>query len=124
MVTCPVCGEYARLDNLSRCLVTCLLAFMLWLLMVQLQLFYRGYLFVFSMLVILGGWRLLAAATLPLLSLEKAQSRSAFDRRRSVVTVMIMMLVAIAIDGLLSYRSDADKSYAARLAAEPNETAK
>jgi hypothetical protein len=109
---CPGCGQLARLDSLSRCLVGCVLALLLWMLLLQGNLFYSGYLFVFSTIVVLAGWRLLSAATLPLLSLEKLPTCTCFNRKQSLVTLAIVIVTAIAIDVLLSYRSHADKLHA------------
>lgn len=107
---------------MSRCLVACMLALLLCMMLFYGNLFYSGYLFVFSMIVILGGWRLLSAALLPLLSLEKVPGGTCFDRRQSIVTLAIMIVVAIVIDGLMSYRSDADKARAN--AASPSASAR
>jgi hypothetical protein len=105
---CPACGELARLDAMSRFLPTCLLALLLWMLLLHGNILYSGYLFLFSTIVILSGWRLLCAAALPLLSLEKVPGGTCFDRRQSIVTLAILIVTAIVIDGLMSYRSDAD----------------
>jgi hypothetical protein len=109
---CGACGQVARLDGMSRYFVASMLALLLWMMLLYGSVFYSGYLFVFSTIVIFGGWRLLAAAALPLLSLEKAPGGTCFDRRQSVVILAIMIVVAIVIDGLMSYRSDADKAHA------------
>ncbi len=108
---CPACGRLARLDQMSRCVLSCVLALLLWLMLLHGDILYSGYLFLFSMIVILGGSRLLAAATLPLLSLEKAEGHAGFDRRQSIVTVAILIVLAGVIDGLLAYRSDADRAH-------------
>ena len=110
---CPGCGALARLDQVSRCLVTGALALLLWLLLLHGNIFYSGYLFMFSMSFIIIGWRLLCAAALPLLSLEHVPGQTRFDRRQNIATIAALMVTAVAIDGLMSYRSDADKRQAA-----------
>jgi hypothetical protein len=107
---CPACGQLARLDSVSRCLVTCVLALLLWMLLLHGKILYSGYLFLFSTIVIIIGWRLLCAAALPLLSLEQMAQGRSFDRRQNIVTVAILIVTSIVIDGLLSYRSDVDRA--------------
>ena len=109
---CPVCREVARLDQMSRGMIACMLALLLWMLLFYYDVFYSGYLFLFSMTVILAGWRLLSAAALPMLALETVPNGFCFDRRQTLVTLAILLVTAIAIDGLLSYRSAADKAQA------------
>ena len=115
-VKCPACGELARLDEISRCLIAGVLALLLWILLLNGNIFYSGYLFVFSTLAIITGWRLLSAAALPLLSLEKAPG-VCFDRRQNIVMIGTIIITAVVIDGLLSYRSDADKRHATAVSA-------
>ena len=109
---CPACGELARLDQMSRCLVAIVLALLLWILLLYGDIFDSGYLFLFSTIVIVIGWRLLCAAALPVLTLEKSPGHIRFDRRQNIVMLAILIVTTIAIDGLMSYRSDADKRLA------------
>jgi hypothetical protein len=117
---CPACGALARLDQMSRCLVATVLALLLWLLLFYGDIFYSGYLFVLSISVILSGWRLLSALALPILSLEKVPGRTRFDRRQNIVAIAALIITGLVIDGLLSYRSEADKRQAT--AASSNES--
>lgn len=114
--TCPVCGQVARLDGLSRTLVGCTLGLLLWYTLYRGELFFSGYLFAFSTLFIIGGWRVVAAALLPLLAIEKAPDGFHLNRRQSMAMFAIIVVVAVAVDGLLSYRSPADKAEAAAAA--------
>ena len=114
---CPVCPGVACLDEISRCLIAGVLAVLLWILLLRGNIFYSGYLFVFSTIVIVIGWRVLSAVALPLLSLEKASGHACFGRRQNIVTLAILIVTAIVIDGLMSYRSDADKRQAAAMSA-------
>jgi hypothetical protein len=107
---CPACGQLARLDSMSRCLLACMLALLLWMLLLHGNIFDSGYLFLFSTIVIVSGWRLLCAAALPLLTLEKAPSGASFNRRQSIVTLAILIMTSVVMDGLMSYRSDADRA--------------
>jgi len=118
---CPACGQLAHLDSVSRCLLTGVLAMLLWMLLLHGNIFYSGYLFLFSTIVILSGWRLLCVAALPLLSLEKVAGGACFSRRQSLVTFAILIVTSIVIDGLMSYRSDADRGF--RDAASPSVSA-
>ncbi len=107
---CPACGQLARLDSMSRALVACTLAIILWSLLLYGNLFYSGFLFVFSTIVIVVGWPLLLAIAMPLLALEKSPGGVYLDRRQNIAMLALLVLLAIGIDGLLSYRSDADKA--------------
>jgi hypothetical protein len=118
---CPACGQLACLDAMSRFLLTSLLALLLWMLLLHGNIFYSGYLFLFSTVVIISGWRLLCAAALPLLSLEKAGGSACFSRKQSLVTFAILIVTSIVIDGLMSYRSEADRGF--RDAASPSVSA-
>jgi hypothetical protein len=109
-VKCPACGQLARLDSMSRCLLTCTLALLLWMLLLHGDIFDSGYLFLFSTIVIVSGWRLLCAAALPLLTLETAAGGTCFNRRQSIVTLAILIMTSVVMDGLMSYRSDADRA--------------
>ena len=106
--TCPACGEVARLDQMSRCVVACLLAVLLWQALLYGGMFFSGYFFVFSMIVILGGWRLLSAVALPLLALEKSPDGPCLNRKQSLVAALILIVTAIGLDTFLSYRIDSD----------------
>jgi hypothetical protein len=119
-VRCPSCGQVARLDQMSRCLVACVLAVLLWIMLLYGNLFYSGYLFVFSTIAILAGWPLLLAAALPLLALEKSPGGKCFDRKQSMAMFAILIVAAIVIDGLLSYRSAADRADANTMSAGVN----
>ena len=107
---CPACGHLARLDSMSRALVACALGIILWSLLLYGNLFYSGFLFVFSTIVIVVGWPLLLAIAMPLLALEKSPGGVYLDRRQSIAMLALLIVLAIGIDGLLSYRSDADKA--------------
>jgi hypothetical protein len=110
---CPECGALATLTQMSRFLVLSLLALLMWLLLLEWGIFYSGYLFVFSMTAIVVGWRLLCAAALPLLSMEKVPGHVRYGRRENIVTLAALMVTAVALDGLMSYQSEADKRQAA-----------
>jgi hypothetical protein len=87
-----------------------MLAMLLWMLLLHGNIFDSGYLFLFSTIVIVGGWRLLCATALPLLTLEKVAGSACFNHRQSIVTLAILILTSIVMDGLMSYRSDADRA--------------
>ena len=119
-VKCPACGQLARLDSMSRCCVGCIVALLLFMTLLHGGFFYSHYLFLISTVFILGCPRILAAAALPLLTLERAPGSTRFTRRQNLATLGIMMVVAVAIDGLMSYRSPADNAYAAAAPATPH----
>ena len=113
LAKCPACGELARMDQMSRSLLAIVLALLLWMLLLSAGIFYSGYLFIFSTVVIVIGWRLLSAAVLPVLALEQAPGHTRFDRGQNMVMLATLIVTAIFLDGLMSYRSDADNRHAA-----------
>jgi hypothetical protein len=122
-IVCPTCGQVGRLDGFSRCFVGCMLALLLWMMLLHGDFLFSRYLFLFSMVFILGGWRLLSAAALPLLTLEKAPG-TCFDRRQSLVMLVVLVVFAIILDGFMSYRSEADKAYASTASADADTRSK
>ena len=123
-VKCPACDHVARLDQTSRFLVTAVLPLALFLTLLYGNIFFSGYLFAYSTIFIFAGWRLLSAAALPLLALETAPGGFYLNRRQSIVTLVIMIVSAVALDGLLSYRSAADKADDATAAQRVNARSK
>ena len=57
---CPSCGRGARLDTLTRWLMSCLLAVILPALLLLGEVFYSGHLFLISMFIIFGAWAALS----------------------------------------------------------------
>lgn len=95
---------------MSRFLVGCPLALLLFFALLHGDLFFSSYLFVFSTIFIFGGWRIISALMLPLLALEKAPGGFYLNRRQSVALLALLIVFAIAVDVLLAYRSEADKA--------------
>lgn len=118
-VQCPACGSFACLDQVSRLLVACPLALMLWLAVLYWNIFFSGYLFVFATVVILTGWRLLSAVMTPALGLERSRDGRNFHRRETLVSLAIMIGTAIAIDSFISYRTESDAARTTAAAPPP-----
>ena len=118
-VQCPACGAFGCLDQVSRLLVACPLALLLWLALLYWDILFSGYLFVFSTIVILAGWRLLSAAIMPALALEKSRDGMVFDRKQTLISLAIMMGTAIAIDGFISYRTETEAGQTTAAAPRP-----
>ena len=93
-VKCPVCGAFARLDQTSRFLVACPLSLLLWFALLYWDILFSGYLFLFSTIAIFAGWRLLSAAILPALALEKSRDAVWCGRTQTVVSLAIMIVTA------------------------------
>jgi hypothetical protein len=121
-VQCRACGAFACLDQVSRLLVAAPLALLLWLAVLYWGILFSGYLFLFSTVVILAGWRLLSAVAMPALALEPSRDGRNFHRKETLVSLAIMIGTATAIDSFISYRteSDAGRTTAAAPRPEPS----
>jgi hypothetical protein len=116
---CPACGAFARLDQMSRLFIACPLALLLWFTVLSWSILFSSYLFVFSTIFILGGWRLLSAALMPILALEPYGDGTVIGRKQTFVGLAIMIGTAIIIDGFMSYRTEADTRHATAAAERP-----
>jgi hypothetical protein len=123
-VKCPACGAFACLDQFSRLLVACPLSLLLWMAVLYWDILFSGYLFLFSTIVILAGWRLLSAAAMPALALEKSRDGRVFDRKHTLVSLVVMIGTAVAIDGFMSYRTEADNAPGTTVSGTPSATAR
>lgn len=104
---CPACGATARLDLLSRWVISCAIALILWNVLLFGGVFYSGHLFLVSMVVIFGLWRLLCAAVFPMIALE-AVPDSPFDRTKSMLAIAVLLVAAIVFDGFMASRFESD----------------
>jgi hypothetical protein len=118
-VQCPACGAFAGLDQISRFFVACPLAFLLWLAVLYWDILFSGYLFLFSTVVILAGWRVLSAVGTPILGLEISRGGAVFNRKQTLVSLAIMIGTAVAIDGFMSYRTEAEAGQTTAAAPRP-----
>ena len=106
---CRVCGRIARLDLFSRWMISCAIAVILPALLLYWELFYSGHLFVISILFILVTWRILTLVAFAILALEIVAVRTRVDRKESVVILAILLVAAIALDGLMASRFEPDE---------------
>lgn len=100
---CRSCGRGARLDTLTRWLMSCVLAIILPMLLLFGGVFYSGHLFVISMFIILGAWAVLSVVGFPFLTLEAAAGM-AVDRSKSIWILAALFVAAIVIDGIIRAR--------------------
>lgn len=101
---CPSCGRAARLDLPSRWILSCMIAILLPGVLLWGNIFYSGHLFIVSLLVVLGGWRLLSFVGAPILSLEAVKIRSTLDRSHGVLVVVVMLTTATVLDAFIASR--------------------
>jgi hypothetical protein len=101
---CRFCGRIARLDLMSRWLISCLLALVLPTAYLYGGVFYSGHLFLISIVVILGAWGILTFVGFPLLTLEVVGGSSAIDRRKSMLILAVVLIAAIIIDSFIRAR--------------------
>ena len=111
-IKCRACGKIARLDMLSRWMLACLLAILLPMVLLYANVFYSGHLFIVSIAVILGVWRMLSVLAMPILNLELAPRGSRMTERQSAFTLGIIVVAALVMDGFMAYRVDADAAKA------------
>jgi len=104
---CRACGRTARLDLLSRWVISCAIALILWNVLLFGGVFYSGHLFLISMVVIFGLWRLLCAAAFPFITLE-AVPDSPFDRTKSMLAMVALLVAAVIFDGFMASRFESD----------------
>lgn len=103
---CRSCGRSARLDTLTRWLMSCVLAIVLPMLLLLGGVFYSGHLFVISMLIILGAWGILSLVGFPFLTLEVVAGGAALDRSKSLLLLTALFVAALIIDGFIRARFD------------------
>ena len=101
---CRACGKLAQLDVFSRWVVSIMLAVTLPGMLLYGQVFYSGHLFVISMVLVLGGWRLLCCAGLPYFALEPARDRTVLRPRQSAFVLAALLIAGSVLDGFMSAR--------------------
>jgi hypothetical protein len=101
---CRSCGRNARLDTLTRWMMSCMLALILPTVFLFFGVFYSGHLFVISMVIILGAWAILSVVGFPFLTLEVSASQGLIDRSKSVWLLGALFVAAILIDGYMRTR--------------------
>ena len=101
---CRSCGGNARIDRLTRWLMSCVLAIVLPMLLLLGGVFYSGHLFVISMFIILSAWGILSVVGFPFLTLEVAAGGPGIDRSKSMWLLAAMFVAALVIDGYMRTR--------------------
>jgi hypothetical protein len=101
---CRACGRTARLDVLSRWVISCVIAMILSNVLLYGGVFYSGHLFLVSMFVIFAAWRLISAAAFPFIALEPAPEGSPFDGRKSVLLMAVLLIAAMMFDSFMASR--------------------
>ena len=101
---CRACGRSARLDTLTRWLMSCVLAIVLPMLLLFGGVFYSGHLFLISMFIIFSAWAILSLVGFPFLTLEAAAAGAAVERSKSLLILAALLVAAIVIDGYIRTR--------------------
>ncbi|MEA3157308.1 MAG: hypothetical protein QOK44_4897, partial [Betaproteobacteria bacterium] len=110
MAQCRGCGRLARLDLLSRWMISCVLAILLPNVLLYGGLFYSGHLFVISIVIIYGAWALLSFFGFPFLTLEAVASDSSIDRPKSILLLAVLLVAAIVIDSFIASKIESDNA--------------
>jgi hypothetical protein len=105
---CRACGRFARLDLVSRWMISCVLAVLVPNVLLYGGIFYSGHLFVVSMVMIYGAWGLLSFIGFPVLSLEPAAAESSIDRPKSILTMAVLLVAAIVIDSYIASKFETE----------------
>ena len=105
---CRFCGQPARLDLLSRWMLSIVIAIILPAVLFTAGVFYSGHLFVVSIVVVLGAWRLLCYLGAPFLTLEPTAETVSIGRKGSMLILGSMLAAAIVLDGFMASRFGAD----------------
>jgi hypothetical protein len=105
---CPVCRRFARLDVVSRWIISCVIALLLPMVFLYAGVFYSGHFFVILIVMVLGASRILCFIGFPFLALEAVARTSAIDRRQSILILAVLMVTSIMLDSFMSSRFDTD----------------
>ena len=101
---CRACGRGARLDTLTRWVMSCVLALLLPTVLFFFGVFYSGHLFVISMFIIFSAWAVLSLVGFPFLTLEAATTGATVDRSKSLWILAALFVAAFVIDGVIRIR--------------------
>jgi hypothetical protein len=101
---CRACGKFARLDMLSRWVLSSMLALTLPALFLSGGVFYSGHVLLLTIGLVLAAWRVLAWIAFPILALEPAAAGAAADRHHSMIIVGALLTAAILLDGFIASR--------------------
>src|SRR5215218_89399 len=107
---CRWCGRILRLDLLSRWMLSCALAVLLPNALLYGNVFYSGHLFLVSIFLIYSALAIFSYLGFQFLGLEVADDQAPLDRRGSRMIAGIMLAAAIAMDGVIAYKIDADST--------------
>lgn len=106
---CRVCRQTARLDLLSRWVMSCAIALILSSVLIYGGVFYSGHLFLISIFVIFGAWALLCWVAFPFLMLEPTGHGAPLSLRQSLFIVGVILVAAGAFDNFLASRFESDE---------------
>ena len=107
-VRCRACGQHGRLDVFSRWIISCMVALTLAAVHLSAGVFYSGHLLAVSILLIFGVARGMAWAGLPAFALEPVPPHVPLDRRQSMIILGALLVTAIALDGFIASKFEAD----------------
>jgi len=102
VVRCRACGRTARLDLLSRWLISCVIAMTLSTALLYGGLFFSGHLFLVSIVIIFATWAALSWAAFPYLMLEPADDQIILERKHSTLIAVLILVLAIGFDSFLA----------------------
>ena len=103
---CRACGRVARLGLASRWMISCVIAILLPAALLYGNVFYSGHIILIATSLVLGAWRILSFIAFPILSLEAVADNRALDRSGSILTLVVLFVAAIVLDGFIASRLD------------------
>jgi hypothetical protein len=98
---CRLCGQTARLDLLSRWVISCVVAIVLSMLLLYGGVFYSGHLFLVSLFLIFGGWAALCWIGFPFLTLETVPRGTTIDPRIGLMILLVLLFAAMMFDAFM-----------------------
>jgi hypothetical protein len=107
---CRWCGRTLRLDLLSRWMLSCAIAILLPNALLYGNVFYSGHLFLISIFLIYGALAIFSYLGCQLLALEVAPDHVVLNRRQTALLAGSVLVAAIAMDGVIAMKIEADNA--------------
>ena len=95
-------------------MISCVIAILLPAALLYGNVFYSGHIILVATFLVMGAWRILSFIAFPFLSLEVVPASRSTDRAGSILTLAVLLVAAIALDGFIASRFEPDDAAEAR----------